>query len=408
MSQTSFHERRFGLLATLALAQYLPMILQADAIPPRSAEIAAKQAEKAKHLTSYQPNSVERIVTRVHPQGFENPPVGFYPWLGSIYADGSAAAGPGYRRPYGNNGVFDLHGAWSIKNYKLLDASLHLPEMRAGYFATELTGTYIDAPQVAYYGVGNKTRKADKTAFDYQPMTIGFMEIFRPMSWLSLGGGFQYLEIETKAAKGFRPSIENKFTQTTAPGLGTDPAYTCAHAYAEINWRQPVRYSIKGGSYRFEWTSFNRTGEDRSFDFRRFDIEIKQFFPIRRGNQGIALRGLASTTGVAKGREVPFFLMPMLGGGQEMRGFADYRFRDRHRLLLTSEYRWRPSKFLDMALFYEAGKVASRTRELNLDEMHTCYGIGARIHAPYAIVLRVEVAHSIEGTRLLLCGGDVF
>ena len=126
------------------------------------------------------------------------------------------------------------------------------------------------------------------------------------------------------------------------------------------------------------------------------------------GNQIIALRALASMTDTNGDEEIPFFLEPKLGGGEELRGFRSHRFRDRHRLLLTAEYRWTPSKFLDMAIFYEAGKVANKTGDLDFNNLHHCWGIGARFHAPAATVLRIELAHSNESTRIIFGTGLLF
>ena len=84
------------------------------------------------------------------------------------------------------------------------------------------------------------------------------------------------------------------------------------------------------------------------------------------------------------------------------------RFRDRDRFLVAAEYRWTPSKFLDVALFYEAGKVASRTEDLNFTDLHDDFGIGFRFHSPKATMLRIEVAHSNEGTRFIFTVGPAF
>ena len=67
---------------------------------------------------------------------------------------------------------------------------------------------------------------------------------------------------------------------------------------------------------------------------------------------------LASTSDQATGQQVPFYLMPTLGGNDSLRGFRDYRFRGPHALLLQGEYRFEIWSGLDGALFYDAGKVA--------------------------------------------------
>ena len=92
---------------------------------------------------------------------------------------------------------------------------------------------------------------------------------------------------------------------------------------------------------------------------------MQQFVPILRENWVIALRALASTTSTAPGQDVPFYLLPDLGGSHTLRGYPAWRFRDRNRLLLTGEYRWTAGPFVDMALFLDAGKVAPRLADLD-------------------------------------------
>jgi outer membrane translocation and assembly module TamA len=160
--------------------------------------------------------------------------------------------------------------------------------------------------------------------------------------------------------------------------------------------------------YRIDYTRYSEQDLE-GFDFNRIDIELDQFIPIARANWVIALRALASTTDVNDGDVVPFFLLPSLGGGSELRGYPNFRFTDRHRMLLTAEYRWTPSKFMDMAIFYEVGKVASRREDLDFEDLHDSYGIGVRFHAPRLTALRFDLAHSDEATiRFIISGGASF
>jgi len=77
-------------------------------------------------------------------------------------------------------------------------------------------------------------------------------------------------------------------------------------------------------------------------------------------------------------------------------------------MLLTAEYRWTPSKFMDAAIFYETGKVASQKSDLDLNDLHDCYGFGVRFHTPTATALRFELARSSETTRLIISASAPF
>jgi hypothetical protein len=70
-------------------------------------------------------------------------------------------------------------------------------------------------------------------------------------------------------------------------------------------------------------------------------------------------------------------------------------------MLLTAQYRWYVQEYLDGVLFYEAGKVAPRFGDLDLENLEKSYGIGFHFHSPRITVLRLELARSREGLRLI-------
>jgi outer membrane protein assembly factor BamA len=115
----------------------------------------------------------------------------------------------------------------------------------------------------------------------------------------------------------------------------------------------------------------------------------------------LSLRGRVETAWGKSGQEIPFFMLPALGGGSSLRGFSSWRFRDNHSLLLQAEWRVLVNSFFDTALFYDAGKVVARTSELDFDGLKSNYGIGFRLHGPAATPLRIEFARSNEGLALV-------
>jgi hemolysin activation/secretion protein len=94
--------------------------------------------------------------------------------------------------------------------------------------------------------------------------------------------------------------------------------------------------------------------------------------------------------------------MPELGGSQMLRGYPSWRFRARNRMLLTGEYRWTAGPFVDMAAFFDAGKVTNRFGDLGLRDLKTSHGLGLSLHTPNTTIARIEVARSQEGMTLSL------
>ena len=147
-------------------------------------------------------------------------------------------------------------------------------------------------------------------------------------------------------------------------------------------------------------------GDTYSFD--RVDAELVQHIPILRETWVLSLRGRLQTT-LDDDDAVPFFLLPSLGSGSTLRGYSSWRFRDRHSLLMSAEWRWIPNRSgLDMAIFYDAGKVTPRFDDISLEGLKSDVGIGVRFHTLAATPLRIELARGSEGTRLVFAGDAAF
>src|SRR5262249_40324620 len=91
-----------------------------------------------------------------------------------------------------------------------------------------------------------------------------------------------------------------------------------------------------------------------------------------------------------------------LGGANTLRGFADYRFRDRNAADFSVEYRW-PLVFraLDGAVFMDAGTVASTAAGLWRGSFERDYGFGLRFHTASRSIARIDIAKGREGVRLI-------
>jgi hypothetical protein len=185
------------------------------------------------------------------------------------------------------------------------------------------------------------------------------------------------------------------------------PVYLSSRLFAEFDSRTAARYTRRGSLYRVEWSDYHQTN-DGSSSFGRVDAEVQHYIPVLRENWVIALRALASTTGTSDGNAVPDVLLPSLGGSHALRGYPSWRFRDRNRLLLTGEYRWTAGPFVDMALFLDAGKVASRVSGLDFDSLKKSYGIGFTVHTLTSTVTRIELARTSEGNSVAFSFGPSF
>jgi hypothetical protein len=160
---------------------------------------------------------------------------------------------------------------------------------------------------------------------------------------------------------------------------------------------------VAGSTRRLCTTIANNGG---AYGFQRLDGEVIQHVPILRETWVLAVRGRVETT-LNDNDQVPYFLLPALGSGSTLRAFTSDRFRDRHSMLFTGEFRWLPSTAVDMAFFYDAGKVTSRRSDLDFKRLKSDVGIGIRFHGLIATPLRIDLAIGNEGLNLVFSSSTV-
>ncbi len=370
----------------------------------RAAVIAAAQAEKAKALAPYVPNAAERRLVRLK-RGFLEDPGGVYPYFGSVYSGGGFTLGAGYRQFYGDRTHADVKGMYSLKNYKLIEVSTDSRGHADGRLDLHARAGWRDATQIAFHGLGT-TSPEDPANFRMKQSYAGGNLDVRPGGYTIVGGGVSYEDFTLAEGTGPVPSIEEVFTPATAPGLGASPTYLHSFASGGIDSRPSPGYARRGGLYGLAY--HNYADRDDTYSFDRMDAEIVQHIPILRENWVISLHGLLQTT-LDNDDVVPYFLMPSLGSGSTLRGYSSWRFRDRHALLMSAEWRWIPNRRgIDMALFYDTGKVTPRFDDLSLKGLKSDVGIGIRFHSPLATPLRIELATGSEGMRLVFAGSAAF
>ena len=140
----------------------------------------------------------------------------------------------------------------------------------------------------------------------------------------------------------------------------------------------------------------------------RLDADVVQHLPIFRDVWVLSFHGRVETT-LDDDDVVPYFLLPSLGSGRTLRAYRSWRFRDRHSILGQAEFRWIPNRLgLDMALFYDAGKVTSRREDLDFEGLKSDWGIGVRFHLPAYTFLRLEAARGSDGWKLVFASSAAF
>jgi Omp85 superfamily domain len=338
-----------------------------------------------------------------------NPAEGLYPKIGNVTAGSGISFGPGYRRPgvFGGHADFSTFAAASFQRYWMVDTRLILPRLAGERVSFDVHGQRYEFPNEDFFGLGPDSSREDEVAYGLANSIVGATGAVRPKPWLTVGGGLDYLTPHLIGSDD-GVGIDERFTEATAPGLSAQPDFMRYHAFADLNYREPRGNPRRGGRYALAIERLDDRDTDH-YSFHRVEADLQQYIPLLRDRRVLALHALVSTSDADEGREIPFYLQRTLGGPDDLRGFRRFRFRDRHMLLLQAEYRWEIFTAVDGAIFYDAGKVASRLEDLDLSDLESDYGIGFRFGSSSGVFLRVEGAFgSSGGKHFIFRFGHVF
>lgn len=373
----------------------------------RAALIEQEQAAKAEQLTPQGPQKGEAVVNRVLNSVSGETALRFHPFFQSAYSGGGFTLGAGYKQFVSPYNTLDVRGSYTIRDYKRLEAEFTAPHLFKRRGALSVLGGWREATQVGFYGIGPDTPNDAPTNYQFeQPYVSALLEVKPTRQYLTLDGGVEYTRWSQGPGTGSNPSVETVYTPATLPGLGAEVTYLHTQGTVGFDWRTSPGYSRRGGYYGVRVHDY--ADSDSRYGFNQVDWEAIQHVPILREAWVLSFHALARTTSDKDDQQIPFFMLPAVGGGSSLRGYSSWRFRDRNSLLLQAEWRIMVNRYLDTAFFYDAGKVAARSSDLDFNHLKDDFGFGVRFHGPFSTALRLEIAKSREGMHYIFAAGPVF
>lgn len=358
--------------------------------------------------------------------------LGFYPRIQSIAHGSRTAGGVRFWKPDIGSTLLDVHGSafYSIHGYEFYDVQFgRLPHsgkrfpLRSSqglevYELGNLAGKgaalilygsarYQHYPRTQFYGTGPDSQAENQTSFLDQRAfyeLVAGVQLSQHFSLTARGG---YVQVLVGPGEDERfPTTQELFTDAEAPGLETQPDFILVSGQAFWDRRDKPGNPKKGAMAALQVNHLNDRGGD-AFGFTRIAGDVRGFVPLGSVQRTLALRGYLSSDKADSGARVPFYAQETLGGSHTLRGFSNYRFRDTKLLLLQAEYRWEASPGIELALFADAGRVASHVSDL-FSDLEADAGIGLRLKTYLNTAFRLDVARSREGWRVLARFNPVF
>ena len=273
-----------------------------------------------------------------------------------------------------------------------------------GYLYADLR--YRNFPQEDFYGVGSDSLSGNRTDYRMEESAFELAGGYQATRWLGVQarGGYLMTNVGPGTNDG-RTDIQDLFDDVSAPGLERQPGFLHFDSGLFLSWEGDP--NLPAGQVGVRFARFDDRGDSR-FEFNRFSLDARGFLPLGSRQRTIAVRVYTSRDYADDGSEVPFYFMKTLGGHDTLRGYRSFRFRDSNLLYLTGEYRWEATAAVELAAFYDTGKVFPDRSEFTFDGLKHSFGGGIRAKSLRRVTFRIDVGRSEEGTFVYLAMGPSF
>ena len=381
--------------------------------------------------------------------------------VGSIAPGNGFGAGPAFvthytpnedwRLSFNADAIVSTNGSWRAGFYgkaiytKIKPGTTELkPSPVLNFYAQA-----ISLNKIAYYGLGPDTRRDDQTFFGERETIVGANVIYpllgKPLN-LSVQGEVngRFVDIRGNREQS-SPSIEQVYTEATAPGLSSQPSFAqfgeglrlkpSIGDYLKLNYLVNYQQFVAGDSH----FSFQRLTVDLSHEIplskKRTELSRDHNGPddcsmsptstthdcpkITRDREGsINLRFLLTESFTSSGHVVPFYFQPTLGGSDingksSLASFQDYRFRAPNLLLLQGSIEHSIYGPLGATFLAETGKVALTHGDIEFKHLRHSYAAGLTLRAggfPMVYLMYAwgsgEGTHTIASMNTSLLGGS--
>jgi len=285
---------------------------------------------------------------------------------------------------------------YTYKDYQQYEFDIHVPADKSYFF---LDGRYRSRPEDKFFGLGNDTPLSNESFFKtiHREVEAGFSARISEKLRATVGVGFEKVGV-TKPELG--DSAQQMFTESQVPGLFTGATMRAETLVLDHNTQDQPQGPTRGSRELFEVGLHESVGST-DFAFWKYRLELQRYFSLSEDRRKvIAIRAMAETNQEKGGSQIPFFDLPYLGSWRTLRGFEDYRYRDKSALALGLEYRYRIWRAIDWGFFLDQGQVAPEPGDFSWGGFHTGYGTRLILLPNPKVPISVDLGRSNEKWRL--------
>ena len=305
-----------------------------------------------------------------------------------------------YRIPTGESASIGLLGLITAKRYQEADLNWTLAE---GIHRLVAESSYQWRPQENFYGLGHDSLREKHSQFALRQSWGGLRYEVQPTRHVRTG--LLYRVAWMSALPGRNPAYASPDVYTTGlAGYGTQTRLESAGAYFDLD---VIRQEYQLGCAAHFGASHQRGLGGSNVDYYAYETQLEGRLPLVSGNSVLVGQANIELNRRSGGSgEIPFYLLPHIGGSSTLRGFALDRFYGTNLMLLSLEYRYRVHPNMQAVPFFDEGQVFDRTADVAWLNWHRNYGFGFRFRTAAGPFLRIDYGRSSEGFQIDVTFGD--
>ena len=261
----------------------------------------------------------------------------------------------------------------------------------------KLATHFISDSEENHFMGGNQSVENNRSIYDIEEgkVQVGFgYDLSKSINW-QLSASMKHTDISTASEEEYNilPVDIAGFGTTKLWGIGTGIIF---------DFRNGWPRTLSGSLIKLDYHRYKEMSENH-FEFHYYAIEMQQFVPVPflAKNRRLSLRGRLENRKEISGKEIPFYDLSMLGDSDNLRGFAQNRFRAKGSVLFNFEYRYPIWDTWDAVIFLDEGQVFDKYEDITFDNFHWAAGAGLRLMTKTGFLLRFEIGYFKERVRAL-------
>ncbi len=249
-----------------------------------------------------------------------------------------------------------------------------------------------------FYGVGNNIPNDYRETFDvmFPRVRIQALHQFKPAHYAGFRYSLDDYQITRTEPDGFLGKQE-------VTGSRGNIVSSLGLVY-QLDNRDNI-FSTRKGWFVEALFAVNSTFLGSDLNYQKWILDARKFFPLSSKTE-LGINGyLEFSNG-----EVPFNQMALIGGTKRMRGYYEGRYRDKHMVLIQSEYRFPVWWRFGGVFFGGVGAVAGSLQDFAPEFIRWTIGSGIRFALAKSsrINLRLDFAVGKKSSGFYLTVGEAF